>query len=252
MSVHALHFPERSQLLRWAFAGFAIVLAHAAAVTALVLWYKRTPPVQPIIPAIMITFEPAAPQMPAHDDKPLAEQKVEEIKEPPPEPKVEESKIEEPKIEPQKIEQPPEKVAPPPPRPARIALPKPEPKPEPKRVEHKKPTDTRPPREARDPEATPVTRQARVASSNDYNSLVIGQLERAKRNLEGAETGMTSLVFSVNSNGNLLGAHITKSSGSQVVERAALETIRRASPFPHFLPGMTGSQASFSWSFQKR
>jgi protein TonB len=226
------------------------------------VWYKRTPPVQPIIPAIMITFEPAAPQMPAHDDKPLAEQKMEEIKEPPPEPKVEETKIEEPKIEPQKIEQPPEKLAPPPPRPARIALPRPEPKPapkpkpalkpEPRRVERTKPVDTRPPQEARQVEATPMARQARVAATNNYNSLVIAQLNRAKGETPGANTGETSVGFSISSSGALLGAHVTKSSGNSVLDQAALSIVRRASPFPPFQPEMGQSPASFAWTVRFR
>jgi protein TonB len=251
MSAHALHFPERPQILRWGFASLAIVLVHAAAVGALVLWYKHNPPEPPIVPAIMITFEPAAPQTAAHDDKPLAEQKVEEIKEPPPEPQVEEAKVAEPKIEQPKIEQPPEKVAPPPPQPKRIALPKPEPKPiERKPVERKHVEKQQlPPQEEHAKSATRETlRQASVAASNAYASLVYGHLQRFKSYPASANgaTGHIVARFVLSRAGNVLSASIVRSSGNAALDAEALASLHRASPFPPFPEGKAGAQDTFT------
>jgi protein TonB len=262
MSAHALHFPERPRVLRWTLAGCAIVLAHAATVAALVAWYQRTPPEQPLTPAIVVSFAPAAPAVAEHADEPVAEQKVEQIEDTPPDP----PKVEEPKVEEAKVEQPPEKVAPPPPRPAEIALPKPEPKrvvrSEPKRVvrneprpvERTKPPERRlPPQEGRAPAATPaVARQSSVTASNNYASLVVGQLERNKQIPPGAPKGTASLAFTVSRDGNLLGVRVTKSSGNSAIDQTAIDIVRRASPFPHFPAEMNETQHRFFWLFETR
>jgi periplasmic protein TonB len=264
MSAHALHFPERSQLLRWAAAGLAIVLAHAAAVAALVLWSKRTPPVQPIIPAIMVSFEPAAPVSPIENDQPVAKQETPQI-DPTPEPPKEEARVEPP---------PPEEVAPPPPRPTEIALPKPEPKPvekkpvekklvekkpverkpvEKKPVEIKRVERSQPPQEASARvTAREAPRRSSVAASNAYASLVYGHLQRFKSYPASANgaSGQAVAEFVLSRTGSVLSARIVRSSGNAALDAAALASVRSANPFPPFPAEKTGSQDSFDAPFK--
>ena len=57
-------FDRRADLSRWSIAALAVVAAHAALVSALAIHYVRLPPEQPIIPAIIVSLEPAAPSSP--------------------------------------------------------------------------------------------------------------------------------------------------------------------------------------------
>jgi protein TonB len=253
MSAHALHFPARPQILRWGFASLMIVLVHAAAVAALVVWYKRTPPEQPIIPAIIVSFEPAAPSTPVENDRPFAAEQTEHV-EPVPEP---------PKAE-AKPEPPPEAIKPPPPRPAETAIPKPEPKPierkpvERKLVERKpverKPAEKKPverlpqPQEAQEKAASrQASRESTVAASNAYASLVYGHLQRFKSyaaSTNGA-AGHLMVRFVLNRTGNVLSASVVRSSGNAALDAAALASVRRASPFPPFPAEKPGSEDKF-------
>lgn len=260
MSARALHFPDRPHVLRWTFAGFAIVLAHVAAVAALVAWYQRTPPEQPFIPAIVVSFAPAAPAVVEHADEPVVQKKMEKVEESPPEPpKVEEPKLEELKIEQPSIEQAPEKIATPP-RPAEITLPKFVPKPvERKSVERrpieknhaeKKPVEKLPePQDAHDKAATrEAARQSSVAASNSYSSVVYGHLQRFKGYPASANGAIARVVvrFILNRAGNVLSASVGKSSGNAALDAEALATVRRANPFPPFPEGKTNVQETFS------
>jgi periplasmic protein TonB len=257
MSAHALHFPERPQILRWGFASLAIVLVHAAAVAALVLWYKRTPPEPPVIPAIMVSFEPAAPTTPVENDKSFAAQETQQI-DPTPEPQVE-TKAEPP---------PPEEVRPPPPRPAEIVLPKPEPKPVERKIVERKPVEKKhverrpverkpvePQRQAQEAHERAASRdaprQSSVAASNAYASLVYGHLQRFKSApVTNGAAGRAVAHFVLSRTGNVLSAGIVKSSGNAALDAAALASVRSANPFPPFPAEKTGSQDSFTAPFQ--
>ncbi len=250
MSAHALHLPDRPQMLRWTFAGFAIVLVHAAAVAALVVWYKRTPPEPPLVPAIMISFEPAAPVSPVEDEKPIAAEARQRI-DPTPEPSQVETKAEPP---PEEIKQ-----LPPPPRPPEIVLPKPEPKPiEKKPIERKlverKPVEKKPVVQQRQPQVTQeraasrdVPRQSSVAASNAYLSLVYGHLQRFKSSAStNGASGHVVVRFVLSRTGSVLSASIAQSSGNAALDAASLAMVRSASPFPPFPADKIGSQDSFT------
>ena len=56
MNAFALHLPEGRGLSRWALAGVTILIAHAAIVAAVVLWYARSPVEPNILPAIAVTL----------------------------------------------------------------------------------------------------------------------------------------------------------------------------------------------------
>src|SRR5215831_17767668 len=137
MNALALHLPEERSLSRWMLAGLAFLLAHAAIVAAVVLWYARQP-VQPnIIPAIAVSLAPVEASSPEIQNQDIAigpaMQQAEEV--PKEQPKVEEQKVEEP-------------VQPPtPPQQAEVTLPNPEPKP----IEKPKPEAAPPAPETRAP-----------------------------------------------------------------------------------------------------
>ena len=258
MSAHALHLPDRPQMLRWTFAAFAIVLAHAAAVAALVVWYKRTPPETPIIPAIIVSLAPAAPVSPVEEEKPIAAEARQRI-DPTPEPSQVETKAEPP---------PPEETIRPP-QPAEVVLPKPEPKPVEKKPVERKPVERKPvekklvekkplekrlieqprqPQEAQEKAASRQgSRQASVAASNDYASLVYGHLQRFKSSTSAnGARGQLAVRFVLGRTGSVLSASIARSSGNAALDAAALAIVRSASPVPPVPAEMTGSQAPFS------
>ena len=234
MTALALHFPERQGIARWALSAVAIVAVHAAVIGALALWYTRTLPEENIIPAIVVSLVPVPSSSPQTEDLPVGPT-MEQVEQTPPEP---------PKIEEQKpIER--VEIPPPPPQPhAEVTLPKAPPKPaeKPKHVSKPPaPETSAPPRGER-------VGQFSAAASNNYSSLVVGQLERAKRYPPGAPSGSTAVAFLVSSDGSLRGAHVTKSSGNSVLDQAALDIVHRASPFPHFPAGLNESQHTFFWT----
>jgi len=237
MSALALHFREPGETARWILSSAIVVASHIIVIGAIVFWYTRVPREDNIIPAIAISFAPAAPTLPEPSDEAIDEKPVEAVEAaptPPPPP---------PKVEPL-----PEEVEPPPPRPAEIALPKPEPKPiEKKPVE--RPPPPPPPRESRETAAMrDAMRQASVAASNAYNSLVFGHLQRFKRyppEANGA-SGTVVVRFVLNRKGDVISGAVAKSSGSAALDEAALALLRRASPFPPFPESKPGSQDGFT------
>ena len=74
------------------------------------------------------------------------------------------------------------------------------------------------------------------AGSFQYEGLVLAALERAKRypamaRQRGRE-GVAGIVFEIDRQGRVLDARIATSSGSRSLDRAALEQVHRAAPFP--------------------
>nr|WP_275297467.1 TonB family protein [Maricaulis parjimensis] len=87
---------------------------------------------------------------------------------------------------------------------------------------------------------TPQTQDAQAdpgfSGAARYDGLVLAALERAKRypamsRQRGVE-GVVGVVFEIDRLGRVLDARLTHSSGSRRLDRAALEQITRASPFP--------------------
>ncbi|WP_370366021.1 energy transducer TonB [Maricaulis sp.] len=74
------------------------------------------------------------------------------------------------------------------------------------------------------------------AGSLQYDGLVLAALERAKRypamaRQRGRE-GVTGIVFEIDRQGRVLDVRIAAPSGSRSLDRAALEQVHRAAPFP--------------------
>jgi periplasmic protein TonB len=231
MNAFALHLPEKRELSRWTLAGVTIVLAHAAIVAAVVLWYARWP-VQPmILPAIAVTLAPAESSSPEIQDQDIAiGPTMQQAEAAPTEPPKEEKPVEQ-------AVQPPS-----PPQQAEVTLPKDEPK----QVE--KSTESAPPApETRAPPKTDHVGQFSEAGSNAYNALVFGHLQRFKRYPQAARgaSGTAMVKFVLNRTGDVIESAVTKSSGNGVLDREALEILRRASPFPAFPDAKPGSAETY-------
>jgi protein TonB len=60
-------------------------------------------------------------------------------------------------------------------------------------------------------------------------------------------SGTAEVTFVLNRAGEVIESSVTKSSGSGMLDREALETVRRASPFPAFPAAKPGAEASYVW-----
>lgn len=87
------------------------------------------------------------------------------------------------------------------------------------------------------------------AAVSNYPGQVVSRLRRALRYPGEARRerlrGEVHVSFSVSANGGVASARVVRSSGHQVLDQAALETIRRAAPFPA-IPTAAGRR---SWDF---
>jgi protein TonB len=230
MNAHALHLPEDRGIARWLIAALAILLAHAAIIAAIALWYARQPPAEPnILPAIMVSLAPvegSSPEMQTEDVAvgPTMQQADETPKEPP---KVEEKPVEQ-------VVQPP-----PPQQQAEVTLPQLE-----QKVEQPTPEAMPPAPETRAPPKNERVAQFSQAASNAYNALVFGHLQRFKRYpraLHGAQ-GTVVVQFVLDRAGRVIDSVVTKSSGNRALDQEALDVLKRASPFPPFPAAKPGPQ----------
>ena len=114
-------------------------------------------------------------------------------------------------------------------------------------MEKPKPEERPPAPETRAPPKTENVGQFTQAGSNVYNALVFGHLQRFKRYPLAAHgaSGTVVVRFSLNRTGEVIASAVTKSSGSEVLDREALEILRRASPFPPFPEAKPGPQDSY-------
>jgi periplasmic protein TonB len=233
MNAFALHLPERHGLSRWTLAGLTILIAHAAIVAVVAFWYARRPVEPNILPAIAVTLAPVEASSPQVQNQDIAVGPTMQ--------QAEAAPIEPPKVEEKPLEQ---VIQPPsPPQQAEVTLPQVEPK----EVEKPKPQEQPPAPETRAPPKTEHVGQFTQAGSNAYNALVFGHLQRFKRypsSARGAQ-GTVVVTFVLNRTGAVMKSAVTKSSGNDVLDREALEILRRASPFPPFPAAKPGSQDSY-------
>jgi periplasmic protein TonB len=226
----ALHLPEERGIFRWTLAALMIVMAHAAIVAAVALWYARSRPVEPnILPAIAVTLAPVESSSPEVQDQDIAVgPTMQQAEAAPPEPPKVEEKQPEPVVQP-----------PPPQQEADVTLPKAE-----KEVEEPKPVPEPPAPETRAPPKSDRIGQFSEAGSNAYNALVFGHLQKFKRYPSAAhgKVGTVVVNFVLNRAGEVIDSTVTKSSGNDVLDREAIEILRRASPFPAFPAAKPGAQ----------
>jgi periplasmic protein TonB len=229
MNALTLHLPEGRGLSRWMAAALAILALHAAIIAAVVWWYARTPPAPDIVPAIAVTLAPVESSSPEIQDQNIAVGPTMQQAEATPKEQPKEDKPVE------KVVQPPS-----PPQQAEVTLPQVQPK----QVVKPKPEDRPPAPETRAPPKNERVGQFSQAGSNAYNALVFGHLQRFKRYPAAAHgaSGVVVVRFVLSRAGQVIESAVTKSSGNNVLDREALEILRRASPFPAFPAAKPGEQ----------
>ena len=155
-------------------------------------------------------------------------------------------------------------VPPPPPKPAEQA---PEAKkPAPERTEHKRAADEKTEREKKQKQAKAATEQqaskrARLAMAPNsgansegtpaqrasWESEVAARIRSAASYPSGSrDSGTARVGVTIDRNGRLVSRRLAGSSGSSVLDSAALAIVARAAPYPRFLPGMTQAQISLT------
>jgi periplasmic protein TonB len=233
MNAFALHLPQRRGLFRWTFAGAMILAAHAAIVASVALWYARRPVEPKILPAITVTLAPVEASAPEIQNQDVAVGPTMQQADAAPK---EERKVE---------EKPVEQVEQPPPQPqAEVTLPRKE-----EKVDKPEPQPMAPAPETSAPRNSQVG-QFTEAGSNAYDALVIGRLHRFLRypKAGGGATGKVGLLFVLNRDGGVVSTEVTKSSGNRVLDREALDIVRRAGPFPPFPAAKPGEQEYYAWT----
>lgn len=90
--------------------------------------------------------------------------------------------------------------------------------------------------------------EAGTAARSSYPGLVLRKIERTRKPSVSAR-GSVVVAFHVAPSGALASAQVTRSSGDPSLERAALDHIRRAAPFP---PPPSGADTRFSFEFVGR
>lgn len=231
MTADVLHLSERHGVARWTFAGVTILAAHAAIVAAVALWYARAPVEPNMIPAIVVTLAPVEASSPEIQNQDIAVGPTMQQADAAPK---EEHKVEEKPVE--EVEQPP------PQQQAEVTLPRKE-----EKVEKPEPQPMTPAPETRALPKNERVAEFSVAGSNAYNALIFGHLQRFKRYpLAGHGALGTVLVrFELNRTGEVISSRVTKSSGNEILDREALDILRRASPFPAFPAAKPGTLDSF-------
>jgi periplasmic protein TonB len=104
------------------------------------------------------------------------------------------------------------------------------------------------------PETRALPKNARIgefteAGSIAYSARVVGHLERFKHYPTAAHgaAGTVFVKFALNRTGGVISSEVSKSSGNSLLDREALDTVRRASPFPPFPAAKPETQESYIW-----
>ena len=231
MTALALHLPQRQGLSRWAVAAVTVLVAHAALVAAIVLWYARKPVEPDTVPAIAVTLLPVEATSPEIQNQDIAVGPAMQEAEEAPKELPEEKPIE-------KVDQPPL-----PPQQAEITLPQVQEN----KIETPTPEVQPPAPEMRAPPKTERVGQFTQASANAYNALVFGHMQRFKHYPASARgaSGTAVVRFELSRSGDVIGSAVTKSSGNAALDQEALNLLRRASPFPPFPAAKPGDQDSY-------
>ncbi len=95
-----------------------------------------------------------------------------------------------------------------------------------------------------------VTDAGGRAAISSYQAQVLAHLQRHRVYPSEAQsrgiTGVARVRFSLSSNGSVISASLAGSSGTSVLDQAAIAMVRRASPFPAFPAGIQRAQLDFA------
>lgn len=86
--------------------------------------------------------------------------------------------------------------------------------------------------------ADATTNDNGTRATSNYKGKVAARLRRAKRYPRDASRqklgGVVRVSFTISANGSVSGIRVTRSSGHQILDQAAIEMVQRASPMPRF------------------
>lgn len=211
------------KLSGWSLSLLLILSLHGLVGLWAMYWTVQAEPLELTAAAMMIELEP----LPAPPPPPTA------APEPEPEPLPELAEV--PKAP---LAVPPKPKTPPKPQPPRPKPPKPVP-PQKQEVEPTQEVASQPREAPRDSKpAAPQIASASTPSTAERNwqSQLFNHLARYKRYPEDARRrglkGINRLRFVIDGNGRVLAYELTEKTGSAVLDRATLQTIRRAQPLP--------------------
>ncbi|HWK87289.1 MAG TPA: TonB family protein [Xanthobacteraceae bacterium] len=89
-----------------------------------------------------------------------------------------------------------------------------------------------------------------TANTSSYQAQVLAHLQRYKSYPAAAKNagirGVATVRFTLSASGAVTSASLARGSGASVLDQAAVDMVRRASPFPPIPPGLGRSQMAFS------
>lgn len=215
--------------------------------------------VEPVDDAQEVVEEQAEPLETAELDEPVEPETPQPLQA---EPETTEAEPAEPEtVEPELVEPEVAEVTP------EVAIPLPEPRPVVKEPEKKQPVHKAEPRKKEprktaekpapkrevakaEPKAKPAARASAASKTAKAPSIsparwqarVLARIKRFQRYPRGAksrrEEGVVSVNFVIDSSGAVISTRLSRSSGSSELDRAALDSLRRASPMPAPPPGI--------------
>ncbi|MEP2760548.1 MAG: energy transducer TonB, partial [Hyphomicrobiales bacterium] len=97
-------------------------------------------------------------------------------------------------------------------------------------------------------QANAKTNDGGTKARSNYKGKVVAKLRRAKRYPKQARreklTGSVRVTFTISKNGSVSGVRVSRSSGHPILDKAALDMVRRASPMPKFPKDMKRTRMS--------
>jgi protein TonB len=89
-----------------------------------------------------------------------------------------------------------------------------------------------------------------TAAVSSYQAMVLAHLQRHRVYPPAARergiTGVAAVRFALAADGSVISAALARSSGESILDNAAVDMVRRASPFPPFPPGMGRARLDFA------
>jgi protein TonB len=247
----------RGDLTRWLASAVVVVGLHALGGAALLAWHDPLG-VADESSAVVVDLTPyAAPSESTEDVAPGPIQQ--QAAAPAPEAKAEQKppeKVEEKveaKTEPKAQEKPEEKVEVlPAPVPPVAAVPPPEaeppPPPPPEPQAQPAPPSNIPPAPATT--APPRQHQATAAETNAWHKGIFAQIQRYKDYPASArargEKGVVQVAFAIDRQGRVIASSVAQASGFASLDRAAMDTIQKAQPFPPPPVDLQGDEFKFT------